>query len=324
MCIAIVKPKFAEFPTTKQFRNCFTMNPHGAGFMYSNGENLVIKKGFMTFEDFINAFEKENISKDKLVFFHFRIATHGLIDGGNTHPFPVSNNILVQRSNELAYKGYGLIHNGVIKYDKKEFVKYDPQGIISDTMLLSMKIKENIDKRKELFDDFESAIVYNLYHKDCTQVEELINEVIGYNKVAIMNEHEEYVKYGKWIEDNGVYYSNDDYEDNAYAKYFTSNNDFFADEFCCYCGEILTWDNWRETTIGDCCIKCIDDHNFTKCKDCGIYIYNDDEFEHRDLCEDCSDEYIAYCEECNKNTVDCLIDGRAICNDCYDELFCWR
>ena len=70
MCIAIVKPKFAEFPTTKQFRNCFTMNPHGAGFMYSDGENLVIKKGFMTFEDFIDAFEKENISKDKLVFFH--------------------------------------------------------------------------------------------------------------------------------------------------------------------------------------------------------------------------------------------------------------
>jgi predicted glutamine amidotransferase len=319
MCIAIVKPKFADFPTTTQFRNCFTTNPHGAGFMYSNGENLIIKKGFMTFEDFINAFEQENISKDKLVFFHFRIATHGLIDGGNTHPFPLSMNVSEQRNECLKYKGYGLIHNGVFKYDKTEFLKYDPSGVISDTMLLAMKIKQHLDNKDKFIKDLESAIVFNLFDKDIL-TEKLINECIGYNKVAIMNEKEEYVKYGKWIEDNCVFYSNDDYsfDINDYNYYGYNYRGCFSDEFCAICGEILEWNKYQETTIGYCCNTCCNTYKLEKCKGCGLMFLPDKE--NNGFCEDCDFDY-DLCEVCGTREATIITDDdKFICDDCYNKM----
>ena len=282
MCIAIIKPQCVEFPTEKQFRNCFETNPHGAGFMYSNGENLIIKKGFMTFEDFYSAFQKENISKDKLVFFHFRIATHGLIDGGNTHPFPLSMNVSNLRSTELKFKGYGLIHNGVFRYNIADFIKYDKSGVISDTMLFAMKIREALNETPNLGYDIESAIAYDLMCDDKV-TKELIDDSIGYNKVAIMNEKEEYVKYGVWIEDNGVFYSNDDYtfdRQNYYQNYL------FDIDLCVMCGNPLEKNKWKETNIGDCCDACLKEFPFKKCRNCEMYIYDDNSHDDN-LCDEC-------------------------------------
>ena len=305
MCIAIVKPKFADFPSEQQFKNCFNTNPHGCGFMYSDGENLIIKKGFMTFEDFYNAFEKEKISKDKLVFFHFRIATHGLIDEGNTHPFPLTMNVSMQRQQELKFKGYGLIHNGVFHYDKTEFAIYDRSNVISDTMLLAMKIKENIDIRKEEFDSIESAIASYLYDKD-KLTKELIDDCIGFNKIAIMNEQEDFVMFGKWIEDNGVFYSNDDYK-YAYATYPYYTPTALDEEYdCCeICGNVLEEDKWYETTHGYICEECRNSFQFKKCMDCGVLIDDIDD-NGTPYCSDCLSEQ--YHKELNKKIPD-VYDG---------------
>ena len=309
MCIAIVKPKFADFPSEQQFENCFNTNPHGCGFMYSDGENLIIKKGFMTFEDFYEAFKKENISKDKLVFFHFRIATHGLIDEGNTHPFPLTLNVSMQREQTLKFKGYGLIHNGVFVYDKQEFALYDKSQVISDTMLLAMKIKENIDNRKEEFDSIESAIASYLYDKD-KLTKRIIDDCIGFNKVAIMNEHEDFVMFGSWIEDNGVFYSNDDYKDNYFAYPYYKDNDFQYE--CCYiCGNVLEEGKWYETTNGDICEECKNSFQFKKCISCGILI-DDIDSNGTMYCADCLEYYD------NKKNLNNQEDYN---EDCWDDIY---
>jgi predicted glutamine amidotransferase len=298
MCIAVVKPKNVDFPTTQQLKNCFNSNPHGAGFMYSDGEKLIIKKGYMTFNDFIKAFQEENISKDKLVFFHFRIATHGLIDGGNTHPFPITKSIDLQRNQEIKYKGYGLIHNGVFHYDPQDFLKYDRNNLISDTMLFTIKIKEALDKGIYSVDDVlntEDAVVFAMFKKR-EEVNNVVNNIIGYNKVAIMNEKEELFKYGNWIEDNGVFYSNSDYkyEYGYYNYYYHCSYPNFSYEddskYCTICCEELTSQNKCETTIGNCCSECCQSYGFVKCKTCDMMIFEEDKAENG-CCYLCNENY---------------------------------
>ena len=301
MCIAVIKPKNVDFPTKEQLKNCFDSNPHGAGFMYSDGENLIIKKGFMSFKSFMEAFEKENISKDKLVFFHFRIATHGLIDEGNTHPFPITKNIDMQRQQESVFKGYGLIHNGIFHYDKEEFLKYDVNNLISDTMLFAIQIQEAFEKDMTDINNLNTisdAIVYAMCKNSEAINNAISNNIIGYNKVAIMNEKEELFKYGNWIEDNGVFYSNTDYK---YSYDYSSmmynmcggwnNYQYDDDDYCIMCGDYLTTANNRiATTIGNCCKECCQSFGFTKCKTCDMMIYDGDK-SNNGCCYLCNENY---------------------------------
>jgi hypothetical protein len=80
-------------------QNGFEHNPQGSGFMYAQDGKLIIKKGFFTFEEFLA--EYSQVPPECPAAIHFRLATHGLIDEGNCHPFSVSEDV-------------GLIHNGVI------------------------------------------------------------------------------------------------------------------------------------------------------------------------------------------------------------------
>ena len=323
MCIAIVKPKNADFPTMKQLENCFNSNYHGAGFMYSDGENLVIKKGFMTFEDFKTAYLKENISKDKLVFFHFRIATHGLRDGGNTHPFPIVKDASIMRQEELKFKGFGMIHNGVFSYRDYEFKNYGSSEYISDTMLFGMKIAEKLSFKYKTANTEEEAVACYLKSKDKTLIDVIENE-IGYNKVAIMNEKEEYVKFGNWIEDNGVFYSNDDYNysGNYYGCGYYNDYSNYGLECCCCCQEYIDEDCMEETTSGMMCKTCISQFNMKRCVDCGIYIVEEDS-KYSNLCDICKEGYIAdKCDYCHtkldKDHFFLTNDEQILCEDCFE------
>lgn len=323
MCIAIVKPKNVDFPTKKQFMNCFESNPHGAGFMYSDGENIIIKKGYMTFESFYNAFVNENIDKSHLVFFHFRIATHGLVDGGNTHPFPVVNNVDLLRKTELKFKGYGLIHNGVIYYDKKDFFDYDKRGIISDTMLMSMKLADAFSSETKKIYSLESAIAYNFY-KHFSNIDKIINQELSYNKVAIMNEKEEYVKYGDWIENDGIFYSNHDFDESYninYGGYYTSNDGYLI--VCDNCGDYFTEDEITDTDCGCFCKSCLSKYNTFICSCCKMVCFKENNSQ-EDICDNCLEQFINendendYVNDGNNYTNHFYGSNKSTCDYCGD------
>lgn len=338
MCIAVIKPKNVEFPTKKELSNCFTSNPHGAGFMYSDGNNLIIKKGYMTFDSFYKAFQNEKIDKSKLVFFHFRIATHGLIDGGNTHPFPVVNDVSLLRKVDLKFKGYGLIHNGVIYYPKTAFASYDPSGIISDTMLMAMRLADAFSNNTKKIEDFETAIAYN-FTKRFDKLDKAIENELSYNKVAIMNEKEDYVKYGDWIEHNGSFYSNNDFEDQryyssyGYGGYYNNYNDDAP--YCCACDNcnvILPENELYETEAGFFCEDCIAQYETFTCQNCHMICFTENN-ETNTICDRCLDEYnndndyseeydrfnshknqCDYCGDTNVATT--LVDREHLCSSC--------
>ena len=90
MCIAIYKPKGIAIKKTT-LANCFSNNPDGAGHMYIYKERLHIEKGFFTFAEFWEQYKFDSEKYRKSPFLvHFRIATSGMTDFTNCHPFRIS------------------------------------------------------------------------------------------------------------------------------------------------------------------------------------------------------------------------------------------
>jgi glutamine amidotransferase len=97
MCLAIYKPanKTVDWDALAEG---FASNRDGAGFAVVSNDVLQVVKGLFTFDQFREAFEP--YANEQAVI-HFRLATHGLKDEDNCHPFHVSPELV-------------LIHNGVL------------------------------------------------------------------------------------------------------------------------------------------------------------------------------------------------------------------
>lgn len=178
MCIAIAKPGDALIPK-ETLETCFEANPDGAGYMFANKRNkeIVIKKGFFTFEDFWKEYQKDQYRKCAI---HFRIKTHGNTDEDNCHPFSVN-------------KSLAFIHNGIINNVDSTFDKTK-----SDTWHFNEAIL------KELPENF-------LYH---SAIKDLIAHFIGYSKLVFLNSKGDFEiinpHLGTWNEK--VWYSNNSFK----------------------------------------------------------------------------------------------------------------
>lgn len=202
MCVAIYKPTGAKAPTINDLKMCWDANPDGAGMCFpcpKKEGRLEIHKGFMHWKDFKKAYEKYDIANKKdPVLIHFRIATGGAVDGGNTHPFPVTTDIKKQRQVSQLTE-YALIHNGILPFN-------DPAKKVSDTML------------------FTAAVAAGNFHKKPEELARLIGGMIGSSKVALMDGAGNTTLIGTWIDVDGVKFSNDHWkypviEDNWWEKY---------------------------------------------------------------------------------------------------------
>ena len=122
MCVAIYKPKETILPSLEILKQCWDANPDGAGFaLFTGGEKYAIEihKGYMTWKSFVTAYEKYLADFDGDLLLHFRIATHGGISSGLTHPFSLTKDVkLLKHTNVLT--NYALIHNGMLPIESEE------------------------------------------------------------------------------------------------------------------------------------------------------------------------------------------------------------
>jgi DNA-directed RNA polymerase subunit RPC12/RpoP len=124
-----------DIPTKDTLQHCFNGNPDGAGYAYlTEKDTWQVKKGFMDFDSFWEAWEKEEFSKAHTIVAHFRIGTsgrcpskHGEWGKGEmcTHPFPVSDEQPALEATEYESESI-VIHNGVVGKG---------EGFLSDTMV---------------------------------------------------------------------------------------------------------------------------------------------------------------------------------------------
>lgn len=211
MCIAIGVPMGVAVPSEEVLRICFENNDDGAGFAFAYNNMVHIKKGFMDFESFWNAFhaydQKYNF-KDLGVLIHFRIATHGGRDCSMTHPFPINSDDGALKKIEY-HSDYAIVHNGIISLTSSEANRSTG---LSDTAIFVRDYLTPLSNNNEWFHTKSNI--------------ELIYKLIG-SKMAILNNRGEIIFTNGFTEDNGVMYSNSTYKENrvrrsSYSGYYST------------------------------------------------------------------------------------------------------
>ena len=190
MCVICYKPMGTAFPSKTKIKTMFKNNPNGAGFMYSDGKNVYIKKGFMTLGEFNAELNKVKAHIEYPFVLHFRITTNGGTSKGLTHPFPLSADIK-ELTAVKATTNIGIAHNGIIP-----MTDYASKGV-SDTAEF---IRRYMTKLVESESDLDADTL------------DIIEACID-SKMAILTASADVHLIGKFVQDgNGVYYSNTSYQ----------------------------------------------------------------------------------------------------------------
>jgi hypothetical protein len=210
MCIAIAKPSNVALPNLDLLKNCFLANPEGAGYAFCSHGSVIIRKGFMTWKDFVKEYEDFNLEQMKqcAMLFHFRIGTHGLkYNPKHTHPFALTDDYTTMEQLYVKTKA-AVIHNGMLTdYGTSTYGKKDPElREVSDTMEF---IKEVLSPLEQLSDWYKNKIIEKLF----------VSALGSYNKVAILRSDNTIQMEGAFVEDKGVFYSNRGFESRVYGSY---------------------------------------------------------------------------------------------------------
>lgn len=189
MCVIVVKPAGAECPDLKTLEDCWDSNPDGAGIAMSERGSVFWRKGFMNFKDFADYYEAESLPRrdNQALVFHFRIGTHGLKDGGNTHPFPLSKDPFVLR--QLAGRSQVTVaHNGVFKNEVTLPKVSDTGQFVADCCL------------EHTGSGIPDIVAYWNRHKD----------VVSWSRLAVLYPKNKYTLLGTWHckDDCGCFFSN--------------------------------------------------------------------------------------------------------------------
>ena len=225
MCIAILQRRKIK---RKILSNCFDNNPDGAGYMFHDGQELIIKKGFFTFKGFYSNYIDDWNKYKKVSDFilHFRIMTSGLKNSRNCHPHVVQ---MEKEKVKLAF-----VHNGIIDIET-EYVSSDsiafakllkqlPKNFLNNNAIISL-IETRIEKSKLIFMDNKGETT-------------IVNEDLG-----------------EW--EKGNWFSNTSY---SYQTYFKKKaiKELPIYDHCEFCGEALKdWENSLYNHEGyDICYNC--------------------------------------------------------------------
>ena len=251
MCIICVKPSGVAMPTFKTLSTCWQDNKDGAGLCYNRADSneVYIVKGFMKLKALKEKLLELNFGLEDNVVIHFRFATHGLVDAGNCHPFPLSSSIDDLRCTNGVFNT-AIAHNGV-------FGSMTAHETLSDTQKFIRGILAN------------PAIIDNLDNK---AVQELISGYCGTSsKLAILRPNK-MLLIGHFIKDDstGLYFSNNGYKPSV--QYITgygqghnkwAGNDFYnkwddvEDDKCLLCEkkETVRWRFREESYLCDSCYE---------------------------------------------------------------------
>ena len=199
MCIICISPKGKPQPTKATMKEMFLNNPHGAGYMFLNGDgNVEIHKGFMTFDDFYRSVKSENFTNKDVVVYHFRIQTQGGINPYMTHPFPLTKDLEMTKKLDLACS-VGIAHNGIISLTSDGDKEYsDTAKFITKYLVKFITNPADLDDRQNL-----KAI-----------------ETLCGSKLAILDTTGNVTLIGQFItEKNGIIYSNKSYKPKDFTNY---------------------------------------------------------------------------------------------------------
>ena len=192
MCIICVSPARTRQPSISQIKMMFQSNPHGAGYMFAREGRVHIHKGFMDIDSFLSAVKAEHFTAKDSVVYHFRISTQAGVNPEMTHPFPLSNRLPIMKALDVECP-CGVAHNGIIRLTSDT-----SQREYSDTALF---ITRYMAQMVHGLDDLKDAQLLN-------RIERLAG-----SKLAIMDGSGYIATIGHFINERGLLFSNDSYQE---------------------------------------------------------------------------------------------------------------
>ena len=192
MCIICVSPAKTRQPSISQIKTMFMNNPHGAGYMFAREGRVHIHKGFMDIDSFLSAVKAEHFTAKDSVVYHFRISTQAGVNPEMTHPFPLSNRLPIMKALDVECP-CGVAHNGIIRLTSDT-----SQREYSDTALF---ITRYMAQMVHGLDDLKDAQLLN-------RIERLAG-----SKLAIMDGSGYIATIGHFINERGLLFSNDSYQE---------------------------------------------------------------------------------------------------------------
>ena len=305
MCLIVIKKKGLPLPKEEHLRNGATANADGLGIMYHKlGAAMVqVKKDFKNIDELLT-FQKATIKKDDTAVIHFRLATHGLKDIGNRHPFPVTLNREMLRAGETACQ-MAMAHNGIIdQYSRLTPQKYsDTQKFILD-ILAQERIKSGLNDEA---------------------IKKLILHYIGNDKLVILDNRGGLLLFNDFVDEGGILFSNTSYL-TRYAGYSWEPQSWRAwgqktkaeadFQTCAYCGKFkrvtaLEIDTGNENLEVSACKTCRKRIRKKKL-DPQSFIYSGEMQE--DICDFC-DQLFPEIE------LKDAPDGYRLCGECYPRVY---
>lgn len=193
MCVALIKKSGIKLPDENILKICFKNNPHGAGFAIFRNNQIYIHKGFFTFNGFMKEINNVSPTLEEPMLIHFRVATHGKINIENCHPFPIVDKFYKMVAPIKVFNDTDvMVHNG-----KLNIAITSPK--FSDSMHFAKSIV-GLDRKK-----FSGIINMAIAPTETN---------LRGNRIAVLTKNGEIEKYGiGWIEDDGIFYSNDSYKE---------------------------------------------------------------------------------------------------------------
>ena len=190
MCIICVSRKGIRQPSDKTIAAMFSRNPHGAGYMYARDGKVIIQKGFMDLESYLDALHREHFTARDSVVYHFRISTQAGVKPEMTHPFPLTNRL--EHCEYLSLEcGLGVAHNGII-----QLTTDSRQTRFSDTALFITRYLVNIISSPE--DLRRKSTLETIFQ-------------LARSKFALMDTTGYVATVGEFINERGLLFSNNSY-----------------------------------------------------------------------------------------------------------------
>lgn len=175
MCILITKEKGVCFPSERSIVNSIANNPHGFSMAYNNCGEIITYKTLdaKEFMDEYRRVVKTYDHHDTAMIIHARIATHGTVNEENCHCW--TGNVL---GCEMAFA-----HNGILPIT--------PVGDMTDSETFLRYHIELCDTMQSFLDE--------------------VNFYIGGSKLAFLDESGNILRFGSFITERGIQYSNRSY-----------------------------------------------------------------------------------------------------------------
>lgn len=194
MCIIIVANKNKKIPS-EHIKLASELNCDGFGMSASVNNKLFVYKSIsINSDDIIKLYNSiRQVSTGDIVL-HFRLATHGDVSDKLCHPFYVNKDLV-------------MFHNGVIRDSVSGYNEHSKNE--SDTKAFVNNVLKNFKKG---------------FQNNKTVMNMISTSVGEYNSLCFLDNtgKTNYTSSGKWVEYNGILYSNpdvlDDYENCNYIN----------------------------------------------------------------------------------------------------------